>query len=255
MSLETVVFPPCCLPYGASRLWWAFVGVVAVCLLLIPVPARAVILWSDPGATLIHDNGAGRDILGGAVKLDDSARDTLYFRFHVNPLSDATTEEYFAALELYEGDVERLGVGNALKAWAYSAFLNSSQAGDNENAGYVDLHSSEPEASGTGTVASYELPRRGKDTTIVFKVQFVAGGDDLVTVWLNPDLGPGANELYRPEALTTRFNANASFDEIRIRHGGAGGGWTIGTARTISLITVPTTSALRRSSIMFGRQV
>jgi hypothetical protein len=35
-------------------------------------------------------------------------------------LSDSTTEEYFAALELYEGDTERLGVGNALKAWAYS---------------------------------------------------------------------------------------------------------------------------------------
>src|SRR4029077_2278297 len=70
-----------------------------------------------------------------------------------------------------------------------------------------------------------ELPRRGTERTIVFKVQYVAGGDDLVTVWLNPDLGPGANEVYQPEALTTRFNANASFDEIRLRHGGGGGGW------------------------------
>src|SRR4029079_9864753 len=62
--------------------------------------------------------------------------------------------------------------------------------------------------------------------TIVFKVQFIPGEDDLVTVWLNPDLGPGANEAYQAESLTTRFNANASFDEIRLRHGGSGGGWT-----------------------------
>ncbi len=59
----------------------------------------------------------------------------------------------------------------------------------------------------------------------VFKIQYVPGEDDLVTVWLNPDLGPGANEVYQPESLTTRFSANASFDEIRLRHGGNGGGW------------------------------
>lgn len=60
---------------------------------------------------------------------------------------------------------------------------------------------------------------------MVFKVQYVPNGEDLVTVWLNPDLGPGANEMNQPEALTTRFNVNASFDELRLRHGGNGGGW------------------------------
>src|SRR5262245_20444710 len=64
----------------------------------------AAILWSDPGAMVVFDNGAGRDMLEGAVKRDDSANDTLYFKFHVDPLSDSTTEEYFAALELFEGD-------------------------------------------------------------------------------------------------------------------------------------------------------
>ncbi len=188
-----------------------------------PVAARAVILWNDPGTTLVHESGAGADILGGAVKRDDSASDTLYFKFHVDPLSDKDTEEYFAGFELYDGDTERLGIGNSLKAWAYSAFFHADETGESNNpSGYFDLRTSKPE---TTTSASYQYPRRGVGVTIVFKVQYVPGEDDLVTVWLNPDLGPGANEAAQPDSLTTRFNANASFDEIRLRHGGGGGGW------------------------------
>jgi ligand-binding sensor domain-containing protein/signal transduction histidine kinase len=190
-------------------------------------PAGAVILWNDPGASLIHENGPGLDILGGAVKRDDSANDTLYFKFHVDPLSDEATEPYFAALELYEGDNERIGVGNALEAWGYSAFFNSEgMTESNQLGGYIDLHTAKPDVSTGGTPVNYQRPRRGTGATIVFKVQYVPGGDDLVTVWLNPDLGPGANEANQPEILATRFNANASFDEIRLRHGGNGGGWT-----------------------------
>jgi hypothetical protein len=43
------------------------------------------------------------------VKEDDASSNALYFKVHVDPLSDASTEEYFAAFELYEGDKERLG--------------------------------------------------------------------------------------------------------------------------------------------------
>jgi ligand-binding sensor domain-containing protein/signal transduction histidine kinase len=201
------------------RGWWLPVWLVCC----VARPAAAVILWNDPGTTLVHDNGAGTDILGGAVKRDDSANDTLYFKFHVDPLSDKDTEQYFAGFELYEGDTERLGIGNSLTAWAYSAFFHADETGDSNNpSGYFDLHTSKPESPAS---ASYQYPRHGVGATIVFKVQFVPGEDDLVTVWLNPDLGPGANEAYQPDSLTTRFNANASFDEIRLRHGGRGGGW------------------------------
>jgi len=62
---------------------------------------------ADPGPR----ERAGQDILEGAVKRDHSSADTLYFKFHINPLSDATTEEYFAAFELFEGDTENLGWG------------------------------------------------------------------------------------------------------------------------------------------------
>ncbi len=186
---------------------------------------QAVVLWSDLGTTLVHNTGEGYDILDGAVKEDDSSTNTLYFKFRVDPLSDASTEEYFAAFELYEGDKERLGLGNALKAWAYSAYRADTTGESHEGSDYIDLHSSRPEPSTSGTSIIYENPHRGIECTIVFKVQYVLGGDDLVTVWLNPDLGPGATEAAQPENLITRFKASASFNEIHLRHGGGGDGW------------------------------
>ena len=183
-------------------------------------------MWNDPEATLVHENGAGVDILGGAVKRDDSANDTLYFKFHVDPLSDKNSEEYFAGFELYEGDAERLGIGNALKAWAYSAFFHADETGGPTILlAILTCIPQNPNLRLPAHSGSYQYPRRGVGVTIVFKIQYIPGEDDLVTVWFNPDLGPGANETYQPESLTTRFNVNASFDEIRLRHGGGGGGW------------------------------
>ena len=191
------------------------------------IPADAVILWNDPDATLVYENGPGTDILGGALQRDSSANDTLYFKFHVDPLSDKDTEEYFAAFELFEGDTERVAIGNALQAWAYSAFFNADETGESNNiTGYIDLHTTEPEPTADGISRSYQYPRRGVGVTIVFKIQYIPGEDDLVTVWLNPDLGPGANEASEPEGVTTRFNANARFNQIRLRHSGLGGGWS-----------------------------
>src|ERR1700733_15776534 len=126
----------------------------AICLLLICLAWRgaetcsAVVLWSDLSATLVYQTGVGSDILGGAIKRDDTSTDTLYFKFHVDPISDTSTEEYFAAFELYDRDEERLGVGNALKAWAYSAFTSDGPGDVHKTSGYIDLHSSRPEAAG-----------------------------------------------------------------------------------------------------------
>src|SRR3974390_717326 len=121
-------------------------------------PLYGIVLWSDFGGTLAHDNGAGLDILAGAVKRDDSANDTLYFKFHVDPLSDSTTEEYFAAFELFDGQTERFGVGNALTAWAYSAFVNSDESAEGSKvSGYIDLHSSSPEPSSQPSPSNYEF--------------------------------------------------------------------------------------------------
>jgi hypothetical protein len=223
-AVAASVAGPLLRPLVQSGLWRALrVCAFSVASGLFVFPSNAGVLWSDPGATLVHATGAGTDILGGVLKRDDSSSDTLYFKFRVEPLSDTSTEEYFAAFELYEGDAERLGVGNALKAWAYSAFVGEDEIGKTgKAAGYFDLRTSKPEPLTATTSGPYELPRRGVGRTILFKVQYVPGGDDLVTVWLDPDLGPGANEVYQPESLTTRFSVNAAFDSIRLRHGGGG---------------------------------
>ncbi len=203
-----------------------FVLSSALLLLMAPAtPAPAAVLWSDPGPILAHENGEGTDILHSAAKRDDTASDTLYFKFHVNPLSDVSMEEYSAGFQLFDGDEERLGVGNSLRAWAYSAFNTDETGKDNTVPGDMDLHSASPESYQPGRYLSYELPRRGIERTIVFKVQFVPGAHDLVTVWINPNLSLGATEENQLTNLMTRFKADCSFDQIRLRHHGNGEGW------------------------------
>ena len=184
-----------------------------------------MVLWSDADARVVHHSGDGFDILGGKVKRNDTANDTLYFKFHVDPLSDVGTEEYFAGFHLYEAEEPRLAVGNAPESWGYSAFYTSEIGPSNKLAGEFNLRSSHPEASGLGVFLPYELPRHDQERTIVFKVQYIPGEDDIVTVWLSPDLGRGATDKNQLEALTTKFKANASFDQVRLRHDGKGNGW------------------------------
>ena len=188
-------------------------------------PAGATILWSDPGARLVHNTGTGADILGGAVKRNNTNDDALYFKFHVDPLSDVESEPYFAGFQLFEGDEERLGVGNALEAWGYSAFATAETGPSNSVPGEFNFKSAHPETFRLGMSWPYELVRHDVERTIIFKVQYIPGDEDLVTVWLNPNLGPGATDKNQPENLTTTFKAKATFNQIRLRHNGGGNGW------------------------------
>jgi signal transduction histidine kinase len=190
--------------------------------------ARATVLWSDPASRVIHATPEGTDILGGAVKRDDTASDILYFKFHVDPLSDAANEPYYALFQLNEDGTNRLAVGNALEAWGYSAAYTSETGPSNKyaaDAGEFNLKSSHPEGSGLGGFMPYELPSHNYEKTIVFKVQYVPSGDDLITVWLDPNLTHGATVENQPESIITKFKANASFNQIRLRHDGGGNGW------------------------------
>src|SRR5450755_816642 len=117
--------------------------------------SQAVLLWSDLGATQVHETGPGTDILGGGLQRNNSSADTLYFKFHVDPVSGADTEIYFAAFQLFEGNHERLAVGNALNAFAYSAFATGQTGQSNQIVEYIDLNSSNPEPSGIGTFYTY----------------------------------------------------------------------------------------------------
>jgi signal transduction histidine kinase len=194
------------------------------------VPLQATILWSDTGARIVRNTGAGEDNLGGKVKRDDKAGDALYFKFHVNPISDVASEPYFAGFQLFEGDTPRLGVGNALEAWGYSAFNTSEIGPSNKLDGEFNLKSAHPEPAHLGLFWPYEDVHHDIEHTIVFKVQYVPGSDDLVTVWLEPNLGRGATENNQLENITTKFKAKATFDQIRLRHnkgdkGDGGNGW------------------------------
>jgi len=201
-------------PPARFQLFGLLLGVA----LLLAVPADATILWSDSGARIVRNTGDGEDNLGGKVKRNDKSDDVLYFKFHVNPLSDVASEPYFAGFQLFEGNTERLGVGNAMEAWGYSAFNTSEMGPSNKLAGEFNLKSAHPEPAHLGLFWPYEDVHQGVERTIVFKVQYVPGGDDLVTVWLDPNLGRGATDKNQPENITTTFKAKATFDQIRLRH-------------------------------------
>jgi len=207
----------------------AILTLVLLAMLLCP-SARARILWSDPDARTVHNSGTGLDILGGAVKRTSTNNDALFFKFHVDPLSDVGSEPYFAGLQLVEGSEMRIGVGNAMEAWGYSAFMTAETGPSNAVAGEFNLKSAHPEPVNLGLYRPYELVRQGVERTIIFKVQYVPGADDVVTVWLNPELGRGASEANQPENLTTKFKAKATFDQIHLREGAGdkgdgGNGW------------------------------
>ena len=109
---------------------------------------HAEILWQDPEARVVHHTGEGKDVLGGRTRREAGAADTLYFKFHIAPLSDVATEEYFAGFQLYEGNEPRLAVGNAPEAWGYSAFYTSELGPSNKLAGEFNLKSARPEPAG-----------------------------------------------------------------------------------------------------------
>jgi signal transduction histidine kinase len=209
--------------FSMPRLVMRFLSVLLA--LNLSPPARAGILWNDPASRVVHTAPDGSDILGGKLKRDDAASDVLYFKFHVDPLSDAANEPYFALFQLVETNAFRLGVGNAPEAWGFSAACAAETGADNKLPGEFNLHSAHPEADALGKFKPYELPSHNHELTIVFRVQFVPGGDDLVTVWLAPNLSAGATAENQAMNLTTQFKANASFDSIRLRHDGGGNGW------------------------------
>jgi len=188
-------------------------------------PARAAILWSDPGSRVIHVSPM--EILSDKIKRDDKANDALYFKFRVDPLSDPADEPYYALFQLVESNQMRLGMGNAQEAWGYSAAYTSETGPSNKvnisDSGEYNLNSSHPEAWTNGQTRPYELPSHDHPRVIVFKVQYIPGADDLVTVWLDPNLSRGWSENNQPKNLTTQFKADARFDQIRLTQGGTGG--------------------------------
>ncbi|HXI72851.1 MAG TPA: sensor histidine kinase [Verrucomicrobiae bacterium] len=183
--------------------------------------AHATMLWSQTGTFLVHDNNPGEDILHGAIAPQgaNSSR-TLYLKLRIDPYSDAATEGisfYSCGLYFYEKGVEHLGVGNGWEALAYSAInMNGGKKG------LQDLYSATPDLG-----KEWEYVRKGNPRTIVVKIEYHPDHDARITAWLTPNLASGATENNQPTNLITQFEANATFDEIRLIHRGAGDGWKI----------------------------
>ena len=175
--------------------------------------SNAAVLYTYAGTTVNEANVA---LPGLSLSRSSSATGTLYFKYTVtNPASNFLTEPsspnyYFAAMQLYDGATERVGIGNGWDAWAYGAY--------NTSAGNVDLKSATPEPSQT-----FQYVRPTDVTTIVFRVDFNNAAADNFTVWLNPNLG--LTEAAQSAALTTTFTGDATFNNIFLREGGLGDGW------------------------------
>jgi len=194
-------------------------AMLACALLMFSFSARATILWSYTGAILVHDNSPGSDILHGAIAPQGTnSNRTIYLRLRIEPYSDAATEAisfYSCGLFFYDKGQEHLGIGNGLEALAYSAI---NMTGGKK--GLQDFFSATPDLG-----KEWEYVRKGIPKTIVAKIEFHPGYDAHVTVWLAPNLDPGETENNQPTNLITQFEADATFDEIRLIHRGAGDGW------------------------------
>jgi len=203
-----------------------FAGMLLFGALSFPVSGR--VLWQDKGPYVICQVTNGLDVLHGAVKPRNSnSSDALYFKFVVNPLSDTGTKltdnYYEAGLVLYDHNQKGLGIGSEWITFGYSAFDTADIDPKNGVRGRTDLNSLNGEA--LAPRHRFEAPRSRVRRTIVFRVQYIPGSPDIVTVWLEPDLSPGATEAAQNTNLITMFRANAFFDELRLCHHGGGNGW------------------------------
>jgi len=196
-----------------------YFGLLLVALVTLAGPAQGAVLWSHSRAVLVCNNGAGEDILHGAIQPQTTnSSGTLYFRIRVDPLSDTAAKvikEFEAGFMLVANGQEHLGIGNASQAMAYSA-LHVPKAPK----GFQDLNSRDPEPP-----FPYEYMRGGTPRYIAFKVEYIPGQDARITVWLNPDLSTRATEFSQPTNIVVRFETDATFDEFRLIHRGYGNGW------------------------------
>ena len=193
------------------------------------IPLRAHVIWSDPDWYLVKTTNFALPIKPSELpSQDNTSRSTLYLRFTVDPITDLASKQtgnFEAGVVFSASDGFHLGVGTAWNSWGYSAFNAAESGFANESPGEHDLNSNQPITAG---LSQFEPPRYGVPRTLVVRVQFVPGENDHVTVWLEPDLKAGASELLIPKEQTTSFRADASFDQILLRHWGVGSGWRLG---------------------------
>ena len=112
----------------------------------------------------------------------------------LTPISDVASEPYFAGFQLFEGDEERLGVGNALEAWG---LLGLQYVGDwiikqSRRRIQLELGTSRTGASGPVLALRRRAPRR-RAVPLSSKFNTFPVATTLCrTVWLDPNLEDAA---------------------------------------------------------------
>ncbi len=175
---------------------------------------------------------------------------TLFYSFLGQRTAGGNAGDSFAAVELYRGGSEVLGVGNNWGAWAYSTFGGG--------IGNHDLNSSDPEPG-----VSYEHVDNEVHLFVV-RVDYHAGANDDVTIWLDPEIGAG--ESGQLADLVTQFSSvgDLSFDNVHFRSGNAGNTWNWDELRfgtswdSVLPVPEPSTFALAAVGLLglvsFGRR-
>ena len=218
--------------------------------------ALARVLWNDPEWQEIRAARVVIPLMGKGVSPQDNTSDrTLYLRFSIEPLSDGVSDaanRYEAGWRFEERGQPRLGLGNAWFAWGYSAFHAVHRPKPLQAPGEVDFRSARPEEPGR---QDFEYPRVGNRRTVVARIRFIPGTLDQITVWLDPDLTSGLREEQLPEALTTRFEADASFDTCVLIHRGGGAGWRMGDLAVASSFDDLLTPPFWRQPLFLGPAV
>ncbi|MBT8044701.1 MAG: PEP-CTERM sorting domain-containing protein [Verrucomicrobiae bacterium] len=136
---------------------------------------------------------------------DSADSGTLYYSFDItidNNVGETGGGGFFTALQLYDGDSERIAIGNNWRSVNWSYF----------GGGDGDLNGPVP----------YLI---GQTVNIAARVDFNAGANDSITIWLNPVAGvaEGSQAL---SATTSVSDRNAQFNNIRLRAGNGTGATT-----------------------------
>lgn len=150
-------------------------------------------VYGGGGGTIIYSN------LNGWIdgNYQDNSTKTLYARFSMTFLdlnNESGNGGGFGGLQFFQGDTERLIVGNAWSSVNWSLDAAGAQ---------MDL----------AQVVPIIL---GEWHTMVVRTDYKAGSDDEIRVWLDPDFTK--SEGGQPNAPLV-FSANNTFDNIRVRAG------------------------------------
>ncbi len=171
---------------------------------------RASILYTSSTPVTVTNSSSA---ISTGLSRDDTSTDTLYFSFTIDPTSDYNDENYFGGLELYNAASQNtVSIGNNWNAHAWSVYGTSTSEEDLNSANNEPGQSHQLVDATDGPVH------------LVARIDYAAGGNDTLTVYLNP---PTVAESSQPASLTTTLTGDFGFNSMQFRVGNDGKSWTM----------------------------